>query len=56
MLRPDAFEIWKNDPLGLNVYFGKLVDSGNPLYAWMAIEVCIKHDQEFPHWLRRYLL
>jgi hypothetical protein len=56
MLRHDFFEIGKHDPLGLNTYFEDLVDTGNPYYAWLTIELCIKHEKEFPNWLRRYLL
>src|SRR6478735_10412316 len=56
MLRPDAFEVWKDDPLELNVYFDALIASGNSYYAWLAIEVCVKHEKEFPNWLRLYLL
>jgi hypothetical protein len=56
MLRRDVFERWKHDPLGLNVYFREFIVSDNPYYAWLAIEVCVKHEKEFPSWLRGYLL
>jgi hypothetical protein len=56
MLRRDIFEVWKNDPLGLNVYFREFIVSGNPYFVWLAIEICVKHEKEFPSWLRRYLL
>jgi hypothetical protein len=56
MLRRDFFEIGKHDPLGLNNYFEAFLASGNPFYLWLAVEVCIKHEEEFPNWLRLYLL
>jgi hypothetical protein len=31
-------------------------DTPNPYFAWLAIEVCVKHGKEIPDWLRRYLL
>jgi hypothetical protein len=33
----------------------ELRDTGNPYYAWMAVQVCIEHKKEFPDWLVRYL-
>ena len=42
--------------LGINVYFEAFRASGNPLYLWLAVEICIMLDKEFPNWLRRYLL
>lgn len=56
MLHRDFFEMGKQDPLGLNVYFEAFVASGNPYYVWLAVEVCVKHEADFPDWLRGYLL
>jgi ABC-type oligopeptide transport system ATPase subunit len=52
-----AREIVKNDPdFHIEGARGVFADTANPYFAWLAIEVCVKHEKEIPDWLRCYLL
>jgi hypothetical protein len=62
LLRPDEatfrrmYEALNRDPnFRLLVALQGLADSGNPYYAWMAIETCISQKKNFPDWLIAYL-
>jgi hypothetical protein len=63
-LGPEKSAVWKTieavirnpDPdFVLRGARGELADTGNPYYAWMAIQVCIEHEKEFPDWVLAYL-
>jgi hypothetical protein len=50
------FEAARSDPaFRERMWFSALTDTGNPYYAWMAIENCINHKKEFPAWVIAYL-
>jgi hypothetical protein len=49
-------EALKNDP-GVTIRGAAhfLMETGNPYFAWLAIEACVKSKIEFPEWLVGYL-
>jgi hypothetical protein len=50
------FEAARNDPAFMERgWLTSFADTGNPYYAWMAIENCIKHKKEFPDLVISYL-
>jgi hypothetical protein len=52
----EMFEAVKRDPnFWLSGAVRELADTGNPYWAWNAIQVCIQHQKEFPDWLLVYL-
>jgi hypothetical protein len=52
-----AREIVKDDPdFIIEGARAEFADTTNPYYAWLAVEVCVKHKKEIPDWLRDYLL
>jgi hypothetical protein len=52
----EMVEVIKRDPnFRLRLSLHGLADSGNPYFAWRAIETCIKHKKQFPDWLVAYL-
>jgi hypothetical protein len=50
------FRVWKRNIrfmlLDMRLAFE---DEGNPIYAWRALDYCIKNDTNFPDWLVGYL-
>jgi hypothetical protein len=52
----EMFEAVRRDSdFWLAAWIGELVETGNPYFAWMGIDVCIKHKKEFPEVLLAYL-
>jgi hypothetical protein len=52
----EMFESVRHDPdFKIDMFLCALADSGNPYYAWQALDVCLKHKREIPEWLAAYL-
>ena len=52
----ELFEAMRHDPdFWLQGTLQELAHTGNPYFAWMAIQVCIEHGRQFPEWLLAYL-
>jgi hypothetical protein len=47
--------VWRDSDVWLAGWIDLLADTGNPYYAWLAIDVCIRHQKEFPKVLVAYL-
>jgi len=46
-----------SDPVDslLKANAARLKETGNPYYAWMAIEICLTDKKDFPGWVTAYL-
>jgi hypothetical protein len=50
-----AQALGRDSEVMLLVAQSELEESGNPYYAWFAVEICIKAKEPFPDWLTAYL-
>jgi hypothetical protein len=45
-----------SDAIRFRVAMANFEETGNPLFAWTAIQLCIEHEKQFPDLLLGYLL
>jgi hypothetical protein len=50
-----AEALWVYPEFRVQCALSGLAETGNPYYAWLAIDVCIEHQRTLPEWLRAYL-
>jgi hypothetical protein len=51
----EKLAVLREPDFGIDIWLHAVAQTGNPYYAWKAIQVCITHKKEFPNWLTVYL-